>query len=227
MQAVALCYDTYVKDLANEALYPLWKTRINRARAIAHLLSAVPFVRLVGLNGSLVTGRMRPESDIDFYVALAPRRLYLGRILVTLVVHLTGWRRYGVKVRGRVCLNRFATTAALDITPHNQYHARVFSGLEPLWAHGDVYERYRRANGWMTAYGYPVRCSRLPLERSSWAGRFQRMGEWLLGGRLGGALENWQRNWQRRRIMADPRTHALGSRVVLRENELCFHAVKE
>jgi hypothetical protein len=170
---------------------------------------------------------MSRESDIDFYLAVAPGRLYTGRLLATLAVHLTGWRRYGWRVRGRVCLNRFATTEALDITPHNDYHARVFSGLEPLWAHEGVYERYQSVNQWMTVFGYQVGCSRRSLRREGWRGTVQRVGEWLLGGLIGDRLERWQRDWQRARIKGDPRTSEEGSRVFIRDNELCFHATKD
>lgn len=194
---------------------------------MARLLSGIPFIRLVGLNGSLVTGSMSRDSDIDFYLAVAPGRLYTGRLLATLAVHLTGWRRYGSRVRGRVCLNRFATTEALDITPHNDYHARVFSGLEPLWAHEGVYERYQTANQWMTVFGYEVSCARRSMRRGWWRGAMQRVGEWLLGGWLGDWFEARQRQWQQARIKKDPRTAELGSRVFIRENELCFHAIKE
>lgn len=183
-------------------------------------------MRLVGLNGSLVTGTMNEGSDIDFYIATAPGRLYLTRALVTLVVQLTGWRRHGANVAGQICLNRFATTEAMDIGPHNGYHARVFSGLEPLWAAPHVYSEYRAANQWMIAYGYPVQASKLPLRQSAGARGCQHLGEGLLGGWLGDRLENWQRRYQQTRINRDPRTREVGSRIFIRDNELCFHAVK-
>lgn len=182
---------------------------------------------MVGLNGSLVTGTMSRQSDIDFYIVTAPDRLYTCRLLTTLLVHLTGWRRYGTKVRGRVCLNRFATTDALDITPHNDYHARVFSGLEPLWAADGVYECYQNANIWMRVFDYNPVSTRSPMRQPSGAKWLQRVGEWLLGGYFGDWFETRQRAWQQRRIKQDPRTHAAGSRVFVRENELCLHAIKD
>ena len=205
----------------------LWRQRVDRARGVARLLSGIPFIRLVGLNGSLVTGRMTRQSDIDFYIVTAPNRLYTGRLLATLVTHLTGWRRYGDRVQGRVCLNRFATVEALDITPHNDYHARVFSGLEPLWSADGVYESYQQANAWMADLGYEVASSRRSMRCAAWRGRAQAVGEWMLGGWLGDQLERAQQRWQRARIERDPRTSESGSRVYIRDNELCFHATKE
>ena len=216
-----------MQELIDTSLVSLWQARINRARGVARLLSAVPFVRLVGLNGSIITGQMTGGSDIDLYIVTAPGRLYLGRLFVTVAVHLTGWRRYGHKIRGRVCLNRFATTEAMDITPHNDYHARVFSGLEPLWSTPGVYEDYCRANRWMSVYGYHVSSSRRSMIRPWWAALWQWIGEVALGGRLGSWLESRQKVWQQSRIRHDVRTIEPGSRVYIRENELCFHATKK
>lgn len=215
-----------MQELKDRFLNSLFESRLQRAVAVARLLSAIPFIRMVGLNGSLVTGTMSRQSDIDFYLVTAPGRLYTARLLATVAVHLSGWRRYGSRVRGRVCLNRFATVEAMDITPHNDYHARVFSGLEPLWAAPGVYEGYQAANGWMTAFGFDLRSSRRPMRRSRLAAIWQRWGERRLSGRFGAWLERWQAAWQRARIARDPRTHTPGSRVFVRDNELCFHAEK-
>lgn len=201
----------------------LWWERARRARGCAYLLRGVPFLRLVGLNGSLVTGTMNRESDIDFYIVTAADRLYLTRALVTLVVHLTGWRRYGDKIRGRICLNRFATVEALEITPHDDYHARVFSGLVPLWAVDETYSQYVAANRWMTDFSAPpTNHSTRPLSPGITA-IFRRVSERILGGWWGDRLEGWCRVWQQGRIRRDPRTEQPGSRVFIRENELCFH----
>lgn len=215
-----------MQELKERSLLPLFESRLRRAVGVARLLTAVPFIRMVGLNGSLVTGTMSRQSDIDFYIVTAPGRLYTARLLATVLVHLTGWRRYGRRVRGRVCLNRFATVEAMDITPHNDYHARVFSGLEPLWAASGVYDRYRRANQWMASLGHPPQSSRRPMRRPRAAAAWQGWGERRLAGRFGTWLERWQAAWQRARIARDPRTYAPGSRVFVRDNELCFHAEK-
>lgn len=212
--------------MSSSANIGLYYERLDRAYGIGLLLRWVPFVRLVGLNGSMITGTMKRSSDIDFYVATAPDHLYTARLLVVLVVHLTGWRRYGSKIRGRICLNRFATTKALEITPHNNYHAKVFSGLAPLYAHYQTYRSYFDANGWMEYNFYPRRVYRTERLTPNLAQFNRRLGEGLLNGRFGAWLESKLAQWQQRRILADPRTSAAKGRVRVSQEELCLHPLK-
>jgi len=207
----------------DEYLLSLWQKRYRRAVWVANCLRVVPFVRMIGLNGSLMTGQMTADSDIDFYIVTAANRLYLTRWLVTGVVHLTGWRRYGHRVRGRVCLNRFATVEAMNITPHNDYHARVFSQLLPLVSINQTYQGCLQANHWMEQLGQPVKVHRPQRAGFSWRTLGRGMGEWLLAGTLGDMLESWQQSWQQRRIACDPRTQLTSSLVRVSNKELCFH----
>lgn len=211
----------------DQSLLPLWQARYRRAVKIAFWLRVVPFIRMVGLNGSMVTGKMNKQSDIDFYIVTAKNRLYLTRLFVTLVVHITGWRRYGGKIRGRVCLNRFATEEALNITPHNDYHARVFSKIAPVLAVGDVYRKYLKANSWMVEQKYPPKKYQTTKLGFSGLVLGRIIGEWLLISRVGDTLDKWLGMWQRRRINNDPRTKEPGSLVYIRKNELCFHVNKK
>lgn len=211
----------------DQSLLSLWRQRYLRAVRIAGHLRAVPFIRMVGLNGSMVTNRMNSQSDIDFYIVTAKNRLYLTRTLVTMAVHLTGWRRYGQKIRGRVCLNRFATEEALSIYPHNEYHARVFSKLAPIFAVKDTYQQYLQANSWMKNQGYPIHKYRTAKLGFNLLVGCRVLGEWLLAGAVGDILDRWLGRWQRQRILNDPRTKAAGSLVYVRKNELCFHVNKK
>ncbi len=83
--------------------------RVTKAVYFANMISKIPFVRGVSLTGSLAQGLSNLNSDIDFFVKVSKGRLYLTRLWVTAVIHLTGYRRHATKVSGRVCLNWFAT----------------------------------------------------------------------------------------------------------------------
>lgn len=202
-----------------------------RALRVAAWLRYVPFVEMVGLNGSLATNTADAASDIDFYIVTTPGRLYTARILTIAVTQLTGLRRYGTHIAGRICLNRFATRAGLTVTPHNEYHARVFSPLVPLFSLPGVYARYRAANEWMAQEHWPV----IPL--SQWRRDMQaiastkpiirRWAEFCLRGRMGDTLENWLSAYQRERILRQGATYDSESRVFIRSDELCLHIAKD
>lgn len=202
-----------------------------RAIYVAKWLRWVPFVELVGLNGSMATNTATRASDIDFYIVTRPNRLYTARLLAVMVVHLTGWRRYGNRIAGRVCLNRFATRAGLTVTPHNEYHARVFSPLVPLFTQSGIYARYRAANEWMAQAHFPV----IPLP--NWRNDIgvvpgtiplpRRLVQWLLHGRLGDWCEEQLSAYQRERILRHSATYDPESRVFIRAHELCLHLAKK
>ena len=201
----------------------LWKKRWLHAYLVTHILRFIPYVRMVGLNGSMVTGTMHTESDIDLYIVLERGRIFTGRLLVTLTVQSLGLRRHGKHVAGRVCLNRYATPDLLSIGPPNEYHARVFSNLIPLYAHPGIYEMYRDSNKWMQKFGYS-----LPFHKPVMAGGLglQRVGEVLMS-MLAPTTERWLRTWQQHRVATDPRVVEEGSRVVISDEELCFHLAKK
>lgn len=201
-----------------------------RALRVAAWLRYVPFVEMVGLNGSLATNTADAASDIDFYVVTTPGRLYTARILTIAVTQLTGLRRYGTHIAGRICLNRFATRAGLTVTPHNEYHARVFSPLVPLFSLPGVYARYRAANEWMAQEHWPV----IPLPSwrrdvravASTQPQIRRVVEFCLRGRIGDVLENRLSAYQRERILRYGATYDRESRVFIRAEELCLHIAK-
>lgn len=200
-----------------------WRKYWRRALWVTRLLRFVPFVRLVGLNGSMATGSFRKESDIDFFIAVEPGHIFLTRILSTIVIHVTGLRISDRHTAGRICPNRYATTDFLDITAHNQYHARVFHNLLPLYADPSVYKRYVAENSWMEVFGYPVRIHPIVLRPSGFTFLIQQCLEKILGAAW---LEIWAENTQRSRIAADTRAKAPGSMVVITSQELRFHLAK-
>ncbi len=204
----------------------LWQTRFKRAVTISHWLKFTPFIRMVGLNGSMMTNRMNKNSDIDFYIVTDANRLYITRTIATIIVHLSGWRRYGQKIRGRVCLNRFATVDALQITPNNNYHARVFSCLLPLVSINNTYEKYLQQNRWMNKTKYKLKHFQNKRTTKGLTTILRGFGELMMAGFLGDKLESILKNWQTKKIMSDSNAFIPGSRVKIKSNELCFHNKK-
>lgn len=202
----------------------LFKQRLKKAYWIAWLLQVIPFVRMVGLNGSMTTGKMRENSDIDFLIITKRGRIWTTRFLVTVLVHLSGQRRYAKKIAGRICLNRYQTDDFLDIQPHNLYHAQTFAPLVPL-LDSNLYPRYQKANQWMERFNFKVKPAFFikPVE-SKFLRKVQKLMEKILEGRIGEWLEKKLRGYQRRRILADPRTkESPKGRIRISEKELCFH----
>ena len=128
----------------------IWKRYFLKSKFATNLIKVLPFVRLVGLNGSMVRGIFKNTSDIDFLIIAEKNRLFTTRLLVTLVLKLFNLKKSDKNIAGRVCLNRWATVNQLEITPHNHYHAWTFSPLLPLYSDMSCYEQFITSNQWMT-----------------------------------------------------------------------------
>ena len=201
----------------------IWKKRWRKAVFAARFLRHVPYVRMVGLNGSMVTGAMHPESDIDFFIVSEDGVIFLTKILTTIMTQVLGVRRHGNAVAGRVCLNRYATESFLKITPENEYHARVFHNLIPLYEQGNTYDEFIRENSWMKCEGYPVSYNKPVLVGKS---SIQQIVEVVLHP-IRIFLNERCSAWQHNQADHNPKVHEPGSVVILTAQELRFHLVKE
>lgn len=203
----------------------LWKRYWYRALLAAWLLRLVPFVRLVGLNGSMVTGKLRPESDIDFLIITAQNRLYLTRFLSAAILSLAGLKLRSANPAGKICLNRYATEDFLTITPQDLYHAQVFHNLVPLASSQGLYERFYDANQWMTNLGFaPIRH---PIVlKPGLATIWQKIWELLLLP-FASFLELGCQFWQKQKLNKDPRRLNDKSIIVMTNQELRIHFAKD
>lgn len=200
-----------------------WLRYWRRAVFLSAFLRFVPFVRLVGLNGSMVTGTFRQKSDIDLYIVTEPGHIFLSRFLATTLIELTGLRIKPGREAGRFCPNRFAVSSFTEITPHDAYHARVFHNLIPLYADLTVYDAYCAANRWMHDLGEPLK-RHMPVLRPRPVSRaVQATLEWLVASPR---LEQVVKRWQERRIRQSPEAQLPGSNVCISDQELRFHLPK-
>ncbi|MBI2263390.1 nucleotidyltransferase domain-containing protein [Candidatus Berkelbacteria bacterium] len=205
----------------------LEKSYWRKARWVAWLLQIVPYIRLIGVNGSLTTNELKPASDIDFLIITKPGRIFTCRFLVTLLVHFTGQRRYGQKVAGRICLNRYQASSFLDIQPHNEYHAKVFSSLVPIFDADSVYQKYVVVNQWMKKFNFRFPARNFKLVNNFLLGSVRGAGEMILDVSIGDWLENKLRYYQKNRILRDARYQtAPPGKIRISDKELCFHPLK-
>lgn len=189
------------------------------------LLRLVPFVRLVGVGNTLADRTASKDSDIDVFIVIEHGRLYLTRLLITIILQVTGLRRHGRKIANRICLSFYATTRHLDLSdiafaPYDLYLAYWVTELTPVFATGETYHEFLTANRWVGSFvpGYAKR--RTQLVRS---GLLSRIGEFLLGGMVGDFLESRIAAWQQRRIDTSPRAAEPDVQIIATDSMLKFH----
>lgn len=148
----------WLASAATSVEHRLAQSRIaiaKRRRALggARLLSFVPFIQFVGLGNTLALGAARPGSDIDVLIITRRGRLFLGRLLATLAIHLCGWRRHGARIADRICLSFYLAETQLGLAPlayaDDAYLTFWLASLVPLLG-GGVYASLAAANAWVT-----------------------------------------------------------------------------
>ncbi len=206
------------------------RRNLRRAKVAARLLALVPFLRLAGLNGSVVRAEETPESDIDFLIIARSGRLYTARFFATTLVHLTGWRRHGQKVAGRICLNCYLNDEHPTLIPSNPVScfrvAEANKHFVPLVGDKEAEEKFWRANGWFGSFKVEGEEYANELRRALARKGLRRRvaaSELFLRGNFGDWLEKKLMDWQTRRIISGA---AEGDEIIANKEEIRLHPRK-
>ena len=100
--------------------------------SVTRFFPYIPYVRMVALTGSTALENASVDSDVDVLIMGANNRIWTTRLLVTLVTHLLGKRRYEDKIKDRVCLNHYITNQKnydVDLLPT----AHIYAQALPFW----------------------------------------------------------------------------------------------
>ena len=117
------------------------------AQKVAGLISTFPFVRGVAVSGSLSKNFADENSDIDFFIIMAPNRLWLGRTILHCFKKLT----FLFRKQDWFCMNYFVDEAALQIKEKNIYTATEIATLMPLRGI-EPFQRFFTENKWYRHY---------------------------------------------------------------------------
>jgi hypothetical protein len=160
------------------------------ARRWAVIMAHIPFVRMIGVTGSLAMNNMARGADIDYFVVTAPGRVWSTRFLLVAVVRLA--RAFGQEL----CPNYVLSASALKIEDRTLFTARELTQMVPLF--GDAsYAQLMQMNDWTRTYlphagGHPQR------HRIFVLGRLSRTMKTVLEKILGAGLFNRFERWEMR-----------------------------
>ena len=196
--------------------------QIKKLRRVVWLLRLVPFVRMIGVTGRLAMKNAEEKSDWDILVILKGGKIWTGRTLVTLLVHLIGKRRHKNKIKDRVCLNYFITGDSLEISTRDLYSSNEYYFTFPLFD-ADIFKKFRLKNRWIKNFKpnyQPEEIGNLRIIKDSWLSRTSRtLGEALFGFDF---LEKWLRKWAKGKIMRNPKTREKGGLIIASDEKLIF-----
>lgn len=199
--------------------------RWRKTNLAAWYLQVVPFIRFIGVSGSMSFGTIKTNSDIDFFIIARQGRIWTCFYLVRLLLSIIGQLRLStIKRAGKFCPNRFVTDQYLLINPQNQYLAGQYNQMIPIFDAKDYYCRFLQANQWMGQYGYKKSSCVLNLVQSKVPNFLRQISEIFLAGSLGDKLEKIIREQQIERLSQQyPFLNQPDSTVVVNDQEIRIH----
>jgi hypothetical protein len=156
---------------------------LEKARRIGRFLFQFPFVKGIGISGSLSKNFADEKADIDFFIITQKNRLWIARTLMHLYkkfTFFTGHEHY-------YCMNYYIDETAFEITERNLFTATEVKTLLPVCGQNTMKQFFSCndwANRWLPGSGF--RSQDQPDPPASW---LKRIGEWLFSNRAGNLLE--------------------------------------
>ncbi|MBN1778847.1 MAG: hypothetical protein JW816_01330, partial [Candidatus Buchananbacteria bacterium] len=133
--------------------YRITEPKFKIALKAGRLLRYIPFVKMIAVCNNVGYNNCRENSDIDFFIIAKTGRLWLVRLLVTLVLSLFRLRRHGKYDANRVCLsfylaNQNQNLAPVALKPDDIYLVYWLATLAPIYQAENDYQTFFLANSW-------------------------------------------------------------------------------
>lgn len=171
--------------------------QLKRAAKVARIIMAFPYVKGVGISGSLSKNFAYEGSDLDFFIITQANRLWIAKTILHSIVKFFKLERWA-------CLNYFIDETTLEIPEHNIFTATELATLIPMQNKEQVFQRFFVANYWVSGF-LPNRVPKIAPENEPVTNFLRRLIEWLLNSKQGERLESWllryfQKRWQKLRL---------------------------
>ncbi len=207
--------------------------KLKIAKHAAFFLKFIPGVKAFFVCNQIQVG-VNKKSDIDVLIVVAPQRLYLTRLFVTVVLGFFRLRRGKRKITDRICLSFYVTENALDFSSLKMgdtdiYFVYWLATLLPVYDPHNYLEKIFQANSWATTH-VPHGFHSLQLDQpwhakdsaiSTWV---KKMSDKILSGKFGTWLEIKCKNMQLKHMEGNTQSvQNKDSRVVVSDTILKFH----
>lgn len=132
------------------------KKHLSQVQLIAKVLKIIPWIKLVGISGSLAMENSTKLSDIDLFVITTRNRLWLSRFLILSLFAFIGKRRRReeteVEAAGKFCLNLLLDEEAISLNRKDLYAAHEILQMKVIWDRDQMYSKFLSANEWVFKY---------------------------------------------------------------------------
>jgi hypothetical protein len=157
-----------------------------KARKVSNLLYYFPFVRVIGISGSLSKNVADPDADFDYFVITQAGRLWITRTILILL------RRCSMLVGKQewLCMNYFIDESCLQIQEQNIYTATEILTLI-LTKNNPTSHSFLEANNWVNRYFPNYLHKKLALQEAGSTNLVKKALEAMLNLAFFNQVENW------------------------------------
>ena len=159
---------------------------IEKANGMAKFFFRFPYVKGIGISGSLSKKVANEDSDIDLFIITQSNRLWIARTLMFLFIKLF----YLVKRPYWYCLNYFIDEEALQIEEKNIFTAMETMTVIPVCGNGTM-DKFFNANNWVSNYYHDYTLKTMNHKTSSKKHWTKNLVEWLLNNKIGNLLDDY------------------------------------
>jgi predicted nucleotidyltransferase len=189
---------------------------LKTAYKISSFLFQFPYVRGIGISGSLSKNVADENADIDFFVITKSNRLWIARTLMHLFKKFT----FLVRKEHWFCMNYYIDEDALQISDKNIYTAIEVVTLVPVCGNG-VLKKFFDANNWTRAY-FPNYDLSTDSKKKSKSSILKKSIEFLFNNSFGERLDNYlmkitSKRWNLKEL--EGKLNIKGGRMGLRTNK--------
>jgi hypothetical protein len=124
------------------------------AKKKAKLIAAFPFVRAVLASGSLSKDYMDEKSDLDFFIIVARKRVWIARMILVLYKRLFLGNSHKL-----FCINYFIDEEHLEIEEQNIFTATELASIVPLYSRNLYSQLVLKNESWLKKF-FPNYCAR-------------------------------------------------------------------
>ena len=178
---------------------------LQRGRKISAFLYWFPYVRGIGISGSLSKNFAAEDADIDFFIITESNRLWVARTFMHIFKKLTF-------LAGRqhwFCMNYYVDEHAMLIHEQNIFTATEVITLVPVYGNG-VLTNFFKTNNWVKNYfpnqplktGSPFKPKEAFIKRAIEYCLNNKYGELLDDYLLKLTSKRWKQKEERRRVNA-------------------------
>src|SRR5690606_34390696 len=130
--------------------------KIQHAKKYTKIFLLLPWIKFVGITGSIAGGTPTKTDDIDLLIITDQNRLWLTRLFLTIMLNMLGKRRKPnakqSQINDKFCLNMWLAMDNLQEKHQDIYTANEIARIIPLLNRQDSFAHYLLSNNWTAKY---------------------------------------------------------------------------